>query len=163
MAADFCPAPWGLPAATGSPCTLLGRGEKWGAPLPTPWFGKKWEPPHPAPSPYLFHVLRGGGQQSVARSHPLPGKDDILGQAKVLQPRTHTLCAPLGEGSVGVTGKKEAARPCEQRPTKEKLWCPEGTRPPGIQLSKIPLGGTHVRETLVLQANTWPEPQMSSC
>lgn len=43
----------------------------------------------------------------MARSHPLPGKDHILSQTKVLQPCTHALCAPLGEGGTGVTGKQE--------------------------------------------------------
>lgn len=86
--------------------------ERWGLESGGPyfsrhWFGEKGESPHPGLSPYLFHVLRGSCQQSVTRSHPLPGKDHVLSQAEVLQPRTHSVCAPLGKGGIDITGKQE--------------------------------------------------------
>lgn len=43
----------------------------------------------------------------MAGSHPLSGKDHVLAQTEVFQPRTHALCAPLAKGGTGVTGEKE--------------------------------------------------------
>lgn len=43
----------------------------------------------------------------MAGSHPLPGKDHVLAQTEVFQPRTHALGAPLAKGGAGVTGEQE--------------------------------------------------------